>query len=230
MAQINFQGQAPQQGQWRNMPVVGPVLQALGRFGIGPAAAAQPASVTPPGGQTPGQPNPDPAQSAFLAGMYAGGGPGYQNPFSGMQGMDWKGFSQFLGDQQMRSMHPAVAAQLGAFQNFGPAMQGAMSQMGDLLQRNAAAQSAATNRDLQAQLLRENRHDQNQKWTMVFDALLKPQAYDYQDANNNRQERMESPLLRIMSQLLTPNRSQSQFTSQTNLGTAGGTGVPINFG
>lgn len=198
----------------------------------GNQAAAGPASVTPPGGQTPGQPNLDPMQAGFMFGLGAGGGPGYGNPYGGMQGMDWKGLSQFLGDQQMRSMHPAVAAQLGAFQNFGPAMQGAMSQMGDQLQRNAAAQSAATNRDLQAQLLRENRHDQNQKWTMVYDALLKPQEYDYTDSSGNRQMRNESPLLKMFSQLLGGNRQQSQFSSQTNLGTAGtgGVGVPITFG
>ena len=157
-------------------------------------------------------------------GPQAGGGgfsPGFQqgpnmNPIlaAAMRSngpMNWQGAGQFAQAGNFANMNASDAVMAAGHQNFGGQMQGAMGQMGGLLQNNAAAQSAARDQALQTQLLREGRNDSNQKFTMLFNSLLAPnQRQEYRDLNGNTQSRMVSPLLQAFKDMMGGGGSSMQ--------------------
>lgn len=77
--------------------------------------------------------------------------------------------------QAMNGMNPfeyGVTQGAMGLENHAGAMQGAMGQMGALQQSNAAAVGNARQQQTAVDLLREDRHDKNQKFSMLFKALL----------------------------------------------------------
>ncbi len=135
----------------------------------------------------------------ILAAALASGGP-----------INWQGAGDFAQRGAFASMDPSTSLMMQGQNNFGNQMQGAMGQMGGLLQNNAAAQRYGDDRALNTQLMREGRHDANQKFTMIFDALLKPsQREEYRDLNNNRQFRQVSPLLQAFKDMMGGGSQQS---------------------
>lgn len=148
-----------------------------------------------------GQPNMNP----ILAAALRSSGP-----------MNWQGAGQFAQAGNFANMDAGNAIMSAGHMNFGNQMQGAMGQMGGLLQNNAAAQRQAQDQALQTQLLREGRHDSNQKFTMLFNSLLAPnQRQEYRDLNGNRQSRMVSPLLQAFKDMMGGS-SMSGFGASMN--------------
>lgn len=118
------------------------------------------------------------------------------------QQMPYRNYGQygqlpFMGQQDLqRSL-------LGSAQDFTRGMQGAYGQMGDIFADNANRSRKVNDQQFQAQLLREGRNDSNQKFTMLYDALLKPQMTQQFNTRTNSMEQNEvSPLLQLLSRFM----------------------------
>lgn len=132
--------------------------------------------------------------------------------------MNWHGAGQFAQQANYSQMNPATAMFLSGQQNFAPQIGGAMGQIGDLLQGNAARVGAIRDQNLQAQLLRESRNDANQKFTMIFNELLGgKQRQEYRDLNGNIQYREVSPLLSLLERFLPGGQSSSMSSVNTRV-------------
>jgi len=144
----------------------------------------------------------------ILAAALSSGGP-----------MNWQGAGDFAQRSAFANMNPSTSLMMQGQQGFGGQMQGAMGQMGGLMQNNANVMQNQQQQAMQAQLMREGRHDSNQKFSMVFDALLKPtQRQEYRDLNNNIQYRQVSPLLQAFKDMMGGGGSQSFGSSQSSFG------------
>lgn len=128
--------------------------------------------------------------------------------------MNWQGAGQFAQQANYSQMPASTAMMLSGHQNFAPQVQGAMGQIGGVLQGNADRIGAVRDQNLQAQLLRENRHDSNEKFTMLFKSLFEPtERVEYRDLNGNIQYRQGSPLLEILRQAVGPRSTASSSAS-----------------
>lgn len=108
------------------------------------------------------------------------------------QQFDFDALSRYLNFQDRRNTQLGVSPIIDAVQNYGGMMQGAMGQMAGLHGANANAMASANARADAMRLQREAAHDKNQKFTMLYDSLLKPtMMWNYQAGR----EMPVSPLL-----------------------------------
>jgi hypothetical protein len=148
------------------------------------------------------------------------------------------GFMASPGGQNYLSMQGRANSPVGmplmtdALYGASGAMQGALGQMAGINSANAANSAAAQQRDMQAQLLREGRHDQNQKWTMLYDALLKPQMFTTMNPFGQVDNREMSPLVHALMQMAQPQSygSVGQYGASGYGGGFGGFSTPNAFG
>lgn len=117
--------------------------------------------------------------------------------------MNWQGAGNFAQQANYSQMPVGQSMLLSGQQNFMPQMQGAYDRMGGIFADNANRSRQVNDQQFQAQLLREGRNDSNQKFTMLYDALLKPQMTQQFNTRTNSMEQNEvSPLLQLLSRFM----------------------------
>src|SRR5688572_4670944 len=130
---------------------------------------------------------------AQVAAPQAPQGPPAMSYGHGNSNSDWDGYTRFLGAAGQAAMPLGMSQLLGGVQGFGNAMHGAMGQLGGLQQQNASNTAQARQLADQMQMTREGRHDANQRFTMLYDALLKPKATPAYDRYGQLTEVTQSP-------------------------------------
>lgn len=130
--------------------------------------------------------------------------------------MNWQGAQQFAQAGNYSQMPVGQAMLMSGQQNFMPQMQGAYDQMGGIINDNAQRSRQVNDQNLQAQLLREQRHDSNQKFTSIFDALLKPkQSQVFNTRTNSYEQQDVSPLLDLLARFMPGGAGSSSSSSVT---------------
>ena len=136
--------------------------------------------------------------------------------------INWAGMGNFAQQANYSQMPVGMAMMLSGQQNFTPQMQGAYDQLGSIMGGNADRIRQLNDANRQDTMVREGRHDSNQKWTMLYDALLKPRQGQVFDPRGNRYVDSES------SPLLDMIKSLSGGGMQQGFGVAGAGGFAPN--
>lgn len=120
---------------------------------------------------------------------------------SQQNGFDWQGFTNYrIAEDAARSPF-GVPQMVSGFNNFAGNLQGGLGQMGAGLQANAQRSQEQQQQQMQMDFARQGRDEQNRRFNLLYDTLLKPRDTVLYDEGGMARTTQQSPLIQALMTL-----------------------------